>query len=214
MRIGILGSGNMADALGTQWARAGHDVMVSGRDPGRAAALADRMGARTGTWREAADFGDVVLLAIRDHAVFDVLREAGPLDGRVLIDVTNSLAPGFRLKEPAGTSFAERVAAAVPRARVVKAFNLCHEDVWRMTPPAFDGAPLAVPLAGDDADALAMVETLVRDMGCEPVSAGPLDRAGLLEAAAALVIGLWLGGADARAILPPVEYASGAPARR
>jgi predicted dinucleotide-binding enzyme len=51
-------------------------------------------------------------------------------------------------------SAAERIAAAAPDARVVKAFNLCHVDVWRLTPPVFDGRPLAVPLCGDDERAL------------------------------------------------------------
>jgi hypothetical protein len=90
---------------------------------------------------------------------------------------------------------------------VVKAFNLCHESVWRLTPPVFGGRPLAVPLCGDDEDAFTVVRRLVRDLGCEPLNAGGLDRAGLLEATAALLIGLWVGqGADAQAIAPPLEF--------
>jgi predicted dinucleotide-binding enzyme len=216
MRIGILGAGRMADALGTQWARVGHELMVSGRDPDRAVALAERIGpaVRTGTWTEAAAFGDVVLLAIRDHAVLEVLTAAGAADGtlrgRVLVDCTNPVVPErFTLATRGGPSMAERVAEATG-AHVVKAFNLCHEDVWRMTPPVFDGTPLAVPLCGDDPGALERVRSLVTDLRCDPVDGGGLERAGLLEATAAFMIGLWFGGADAQAVLPPLAYAFGA----
>ncbi|MEU8039804.1 NAD(P)-binding domain-containing protein [Streptosporangium sp. NPDC049078] len=215
MRIGILGAGRMADALGTHWARAGHELTVSGRNPVKAAALAARLGpaARAGTWEEAAVFGEVTLLAVRDHAVTEVLEAAGggrgTLDGRVLADCVNPVVQGrFTLATEGGPSMARRVAESTG-AHVVKAFNLCHEDVWRMTPPAFDGVPLAVPLCGDDPAALAAVRSLVTDLGCEPVDGGGLERAGLLEATAAFMIGLWVGGADARAVLPPLRYAFG-----
>ncbi|GAA4841096.1 NADP oxidoreductase [Kitasatospora terrestris] len=134
--------------------------------------------------------------------------------GTVLVDCSNPVGPGFRLLTEGGPSAARLLAAAAPEAHVVKAFNLCHEDVWRMRPPVFGGRPLAVPVCGDDAAALARVRGLVRDAGCEPVAGGGLDRAGLLEATAALFIGLWAGeGADAQAIAPPLAYATG-PARR
>ncbi|GAA5038440.1 NADPH-dependent F420 reductase [Streptomyces siamensis] len=210
MRIGTLGAGNMADALATQWARAGHDVCVGARDPGRAARLARRIGGRAGDLREAAEFGtDAVLLALPYAAVTEVVAGLEePLRGRVLIDCVNPVGPGFALRTAGGPSAAERVAAAAPGARVVKAFNLCHEDVWRLTPPVFSGRPLAVPLCGDDAQALDVVRRLVRDLGCEPLDAGGTARAGLLEATAALLIGLWVGeGADAQAIAPPREFA-------
>lgn len=217
MRIGILGAGNMADALGTQWARSGHELMVSGRDPANAAALADRIGlaTRAGDWAEVAAFGDVVLLAIRDQGVLEVLEAAGAgtgsLRGRVLIDCTNPVVPvRFTLATDGGPSMAELVAQRAVGANVVKAFNLCHQDVWRMTPPVFDGRALAVPLCGDDPGALATVGSLVRDLGCDPVEGGGLERAGLLEATAAFMIGLWFGGADAHAVLPPLKFATGA----
>ncbi|MGP3925654.1 NAD(P)-binding domain-containing protein [Streptomyces sp. 8N616] len=67
MRIGILGTGDMADALGTHWARAGHELLIGGRTPSRAAALAKRIGPRAraaGSLREAAEYGEAVLLAV------------------------------------------------------------------------------------------------------------------------------------------------------
>lgn len=217
MRIGILGAGNMADALGTQWARAGHEVIVSGRDWAKTQALAERIGpqARAGTWPQAASFGEVILLAVRDHGIPDVLSAvgaaSGALHGRVLIDCTNAVVPGrWTLATQGGLSMTEQIVAAAVGARVVKAFNLCHEDVWRMTPPVFDGRPLAVPLCGDDPDAVATVRALAADIGCEPVDGGGLERAALLEATAAFMIGLWFGGADAQAVLPPLKFALGA----
>ncbi|MFJ4905463.1 NADPH-dependent F420 reductase [Streptomyces sp. NPDC093249] len=213
MRIGVLGTGNMADALAAHWVRAGHEVTVGGRDPRAAERLAARLGggARPAGLRAAAGAGEVVLAALPYGAGAEVVRELrGPLDGRVLLDCSNPVGPGFRLLTEGGPSAARRLAEAAPGARVVKAFNLCHEDVWRMRPPVFDGSPLAVPVCGDDPAALARVHELVVDAGCVPVSGGGLDRAGLLEATAALFIGLWVGeGADVRSIAPPLAYASG-----
>lgn len=213
MRIGVLGTGNMADALATHWVRAGHDVAVGGRDMHKAERLAARLGggAKAGGLRAAAEFGQVVLVALplgAGESVVRTLRVA--LDGKVLIDCSNPVGPGFRLLTRSGLSAAQQLAAAAPGTHVVKAFNLCHEDVWRMSPPVFDGRRLAVPVCGDDATALTLVHELVRHVGCEPVAGGSLERAGLLEATAALFIGLWVGeGADAQAIAPPLAYATG-----
>ncbi|MGW5663703.1 NADPH-dependent F420 reductase [Streptomyces sp. NPDC003758] len=209
MRIGIVGTGAMADALGGQWARVGHDVLVGGRDTGRSAALAGRIGGRAGSLRRVVEHGrDAVLLAVPYAVAADMVSGlSDTLAGRTLIDCTNPVGPGFLLETGGGPSAAERIAAAAPGARVVKAFNLCHESVWRLTPPVFDGRPLAVPLCGDDASALETVRRLVHDLGCLPLDGGGLERAALLEATAAFLIGLWVGqGADAQAIAPPLEY--------
>ncbi|MYT73402.1 MULTISPECIES: NAD(P)-binding domain-containing protein [unclassified Streptomyces] len=213
MRIGVLGTGNMANALATHWVRAGHDVLVGGRDVRKAERLATRLGssAKPASLRGAAEFGQVVLAALPFGVGSSVVRELrAVLDGKVLIDCSNPVGTGFLLLTQSGLSAAQQLAAAAPGTHVVKAFNLCHEDVWRMTPPVFDERPLAVPVCGDDAAALALVHQLVRDVGCEPLAGGGLERAGLLEATAALFIGLWVGeGADAQAIAPPLAYAAG-----
>jgi predicted dinucleotide-binding enzyme len=211
MRIGVLGTGNMAAALGGQWSRQGHQVTIGGRDVGKATALAARMGVSAGALAQAAGAGDVLLLAVPYDAVPDVLAEAGAVRGKVVIDCTNPLVPGRFTLSTNGRSAAEQVADRAPNARVVKAFNLCHVDVWRMTPPVFNGRPLSVPLCGDDAAAVDMVASLVDDLGCRAVNAGGLERAGLLEAMAAFVIGLWLDDEDAQAVLPPLEFALGEP---
>jgi predicted dinucleotide-binding enzyme len=180
MRIGILGAGNMATALGAGWRAAGHEVLTGGRT-----ALA-----------EAGRFGSVVLLAVPAAAAVEVLPHVPP--GRVVIDCTNEVTPGFGVGHPYA-----RIAAARPDLRVVKAFNLCHDSVWRLPSRVFDGRPLAVPMCGPD-DAKDVVEQLVADLGCTPVDGGGPDRAALLEATAAFAIGLWFGGVDAQAILQPM----------
>jgi predicted dinucleotide-binding enzyme len=209
MRIGILGTGNMADALAGQWARRVHEITIGGRDLDRAGALATKIGASAGTLSQAAAFGDVVLLAVPHSAVPAVLDSAA-LDGQIVVDCTNPVVPGRFVLSTNGQSAAEAIVTRAPSARVVKAFNLCHVDVWRMRPPVFEGRPLAVPLCGDDPDAIATVASLVSDLGCHPVNGGRLERAGLLEATAAFMIGLWMSGEDAQAVLPPLEFAEGA----
>ncbi|MFM9452127.1 NADPH-dependent F420 reductase [Streptomyces europaeiscabiei] len=213
MRIGVLGTGNMADALATHWVRAGHQVTIGGRNPHKAERLATRIGGGTkpASLRAAAEFGQVVLAALPFGAGADVAQELrAALQGKVLLDCSNPVGPGFRLLTQGGPSAAQQLAAAAPEAHVIKAFNLCHEDVWRMRPPVFDGRPLAVPVCGDDETALARVHELVQDVGCEPVAGGGLERAGLVEATAALFIALWVGeGADVQAIAPPLAYAAG-----
>jgi 8-hydroxy-5-deazaflavin:NADPH oxidoreductase len=208
MRIGILGAGNMADALGGQWAAAGHEMMIGARTPAKALALAGRLGprARAGGLRDAAEYGDAVLLAVRYEGLPDVFRTVGgALRGRTLVDCVNGIVhPGVTLARP---SVAEWIAGETG-ASVVKAFNLCHDSVWRRR-PHFEGRPLAVPICGDDPDALMTVRTLVTAIGGEPLDAGGLTRAALLEATAAFAIGLLIGGADPRAVFPPVAYARG-----
>jgi predicted dinucleotide-binding enzyme len=213
MRVGVLGTGNMADALAGHWVRAGHEVTIGGRDVGKAERLAARIGggARAAGLRAAAESGAVVLAALPFGAGVAVARDLrSALDGKALIDCSNPVGAGFRLLTEGGPSVARQLAAAAPGAHVVKAFNLCHDDVWRMRPPVFGGRPLAVPVCGDDEAALARVHRLVRDAGCAPLAAGGLERAGLVEATAALFIGLWVGeGADVQAIAPPLAYAAG-----
>ncbi|MDG5805204.1 NAD(P)-binding domain-containing protein [Streptomyces ossamyceticus] len=213
MRIGVLGTGNMADALAAHWVRAGHDVTIGGRNAQKAEGLATRLGggAKPASLRAAAEFGQVVLAALPFGAGASVARELrAALRGKVLIDCSNPVGPGFQLLTRSGLSAAQQLAAAAPGTQVVKAFNLCHENVWRMSPPIFDGRPLAVPVCGDDETALALVHQLVRHVGCEPVAGGGLERAGLLEATAAFFIGLWVGeGVDVQAIAPPLAHAAG-----
>ncbi|MEV6388492.1 NADPH-dependent F420 reductase [Nocardia xishanensis] len=214
MRIGIIGAGAMARALGGGWAAAGHEVRFGARRREAAVELADAIGhgARGGSIEEAAEFADAVLLAVPVDALDAVLRST-VLDGRVLIDCTNAFQPDT--SAPDGTlnfvlaedAVAERVAATVPTAHVVKAFNLCAAEVWAAEAREFDGSRLSVPLCGDDPDAVQLVAGLAEDLKLRPFPAGGLHRARYLEATSAMTVGLWFAGHDSRAMFPPLAAA-------
>ncbi|GAB3161152.1 NADP oxidoreductase [Microbispora hainanensis] len=212
MRIGILGTGAMATALGGAWARAGHDVLVGGRDRAAAAATAARIGgAKDGTLADAAAHGELVLAAVPAGVaprLVDALADA--LAGRTVVDCSNPLEPGDDgpvLTTGGTTSVARLMADAAPDAHVVKAFNLCHDSVWTLPRPVFDGAPLAVPFCGDDPASLGRTAALITSMGCEPMPCGGLSRAVYVEAAAAFAIGAWWSGAEPRFAFPASERA-------
>ncbi|TDU90627.1 hypothetical protein EV138_4219 [Kribbella voronezhensis] len=207
MRIGTLGNGEMAEALGRHWVRAGHQVMIGGRDPGRAATVAARIGATGGSMQDASKYGKVVLLALPAEVAVGVLTGLDLAPGTTLVDCTNAFDHGdFTLAVPA---MAESISQAVPHVRVVKAFNLAADTVWRDAPQLFDGAPLGVPICADDPAAADLVGRFVRDLGYLPVPAGSLARARLLEATAALAVGIWVTGGDVRALFPPRAAAFG-----
>lgn len=201
MKIGVLGAGMMTEALAAGWVQAGHEVLIGGRTADKAAGLAKRIGARAGTLREAAEFGDAVLIAVRLAGLEETLRAAGApegaLAGKTVIDCGNAVnVSDFSLVTfEGGTSMAEEVARLSPGAHVVKAFNQAHATVWRMRPPAFAGGPLAVPFAGDE-DGKATARTLITDLGAEPLDAGDLKQARHLEAMAIVVIRLLFAGYD------------------
>ncbi|WP_261574213.1 NADPH-dependent F420 reductase [Frankia gtarii] len=213
MRIGILGTGALAEALGTGWARAGHEVVVGGRSRAKAQALAGRLGAgaRTADPREVVAGRDAVLLAVLWSGIADVLRDvdaaAGALAGTTLIDPTNAVEHGVgALLTGAGTSAASQIAAWAPGAHVVKAFHLFPAEQWT-APPTGDTAgtaPATVVICGDDAGALRITGELVRDVGGTPAVLGPLARARQLEEAAGFVIGLAFAGVDPSSAIPQV----------
>ncbi|MEU9298944.1 NAD(P)-binding domain-containing protein [Streptomyces sp. NPDC048269] len=213
MRIGVLGTGGMAAALGGAWARAGHEVFVGGRDGAAAEALARRIGgAGHGTPARAAEYGEVALLAVPAGAAPALAEEhAAALAGRTVVDCTNPLAPGpdgVMLTTRAGESVAGRIQAAAPGAHVVKAFNLVHASVWDLPAGAFGETPPAVPFCADDAHAAERVAGLITAMGWSPMPAGGLDRAVYVEATAAFVIGVWWAGGSPRLAFPEPAHPS------
>ncbi len=214
MRIGILGTGAMAIALGAAWVRAGHDVRVGGRDTEAASRTAVLTGAcGYGTLVEAAAHGEVVLTAVPAFAAPQLAKELAPvLAGRTVIDCTVPMAPGAEgpaLTTVGATSVARLIADAAPGAHVVKAFGVCHESVWTMDRPVFEGAPLAVPFCTDHPGAATRVAELIASMACSPLPCGGLDRAALLEATAVFAIGVWWSGAEARFAFPAPALAPG-----
>jgi predicted dinucleotide-binding enzyme len=210
MRIGILGTGTLAEGLGTGWVRAGHEVVVGGRSPAKAQGLADRLGrgVRAVAPRAAVTGCDAVLLAVSWDGVEDMLRSAGAAEGRLdgipLIDPTNAVEHGVGvLLTGPGDSMAQRVAALAPGARVVKAFHLFPAGQW--TSLLGSGGPsVTVAMCGDDPEALGVVSELVRDVGGVPAVLGPLDRVRQLEEVAGFVIGLAFAGSDPNSAVPHV----------
>ncbi|MFJ9765569.1 NADPH-dependent F420 reductase [Streptomyces erythrochromogenes] len=214
MRIGILGTGAMATALGAAWVRAGHDVRVGGRDTEAAARTAQFTGASEhGSLAEAAAHGDVVLIAVPADVAAQLARELAPLlVGRTVIDCTVPMAPGEDgpiLATGGTTSIAQLIADAAPGAHVVKAFGVCHESIWTLDRPAFEGAPLAVPFCTDQPAAATRMAEIIASMGCTPLPCGGLDRAALLEATAVFAVGVWWSGAEARFAFPAPALAPG-----
>jgi 8-hydroxy-5-deazaflavin:NADPH oxidoreductase len=210
MKIGILGTGTLATALGTVWASAGHDVAIAGRSPAKAAALADRIGAkaRATTPREAVTGRDAVLLAVAWAGVADILDSAGAGEGSLnataLIDPSNAVEHGVGVLLTAdGRSAAQRIGELAPGAQVVKAFHLFAADTWH-APADGNGESVTVAICGDDQAALDTVAALVRDAGGKPAVLGSLKRSRQLEEVAGFVIGLAFKGVDPRSAVPQV----------
>lgn len=179
MKIGIVGSGRVGSALGTTWAKAGHTVMFSSLDLEADKKLAASVGhgARAGTPREAAAFGDVLLISVPYHALPAVGKDLGALlKGKVVIDTCNPFVErdgeiGVKAREKgAGLMSAE----LLPGARIVRAFNAI--GAARMGAAWQEPGKVGMPIAGDDAQAIAKVSRLIRDIGFEPVLVGGLAK--------------------------------------
>ena len=181
MKIGIIGSGHIGGTLGVLWAKAGHQILFSSRHPEELADLVKRAGplARAGMPREAAAFGEVVLISVPYGAVPQVGRDLAPeLAGKVVLETGNPYpSRDGAMAEPAlqkGTGLAS--AEFLPGVRLVRAFNsIPAADLANDANRA--GERIAVPLAGDDRAALEVARRLVRDAGFEPVVVGPLASA-------------------------------------
>jgi hypothetical protein len=185
MRIAIIGAGKVGMALGHGWARDGHDVVFGVRNPAGKEVLVGRAAGIAEAVRDAA----VVVLATPWDAVDSAVGAAGSLDGKILVDCTNPILPALAgLSVGTTESAAERIAAQVPRARVVKAFNTTGSG--NMENPRFGAERLTMFYCGDDAEAKRTVEPLIVTLGFAPVDAGPLQAARYLEPLAMLWIHL------------------------
>jgi predicted dinucleotide-binding enzyme len=180
-KIGIIGAGRIGGTLGELWVRAGHEVLLSSRHPERLQGLADRLGplARAGTPREAAAFGEVILIAVPYGALPQVGRDyAAEMRGKVVLDCANPFphrdGPVAEEARRKGTGVAS--AEHLPGVRLVRAFNTIPFGVLQGQAHRA-GERVAVPLAGDDPGALEIAARLVQDAGFEPVLVGPLARA-------------------------------------
>lgn len=187
MRIGILGSGLMGAKLGTIFARAGHEVVFSYSHSERKLkrlAREARGRAQAGTPREAAANADAVLLAVHWSRVNDVLKQAGNLSGKVIVSCSLPMsADDTRLVVAHTSSGAETLARKVRKADVVSAFSTAPSevlfDVFRRKRRTRRRPSLLY--CGDDRNAKKVAARMIRDVGFEPLDAGPLRIARYLE---------------------------------
>ena len=178
MKIGIVGSGNVGSAIGASRVRAGHEVMFSSLNIEHDKALAARLGggARAGTPREAAAFGDVVMISVPYHALPAVGKDlADIIKGKIVIDTNNpilardgDLAKWAREK---GAGLASQ--ELLPGARIVRAFNAI--GAAQMGAAYKEPGRIGMPIASDDAQAIEVASRLIRDVGYEPVLIGGLE---------------------------------------
>lgn len=197
MRIGIIGTGNIGGALARHWAAAGHEVLISSRNPDELQSLADELGpsVEAGTPREAAAFGDVILVSVPYAATPQIGRDfEAELRGKIVLDTGN---PSERrdgamaldaLRKGSGIASSE----FLPGTRLVRAFN-CIPAASLANQANRRPARIAIPLAGDDEEALVVAQRLVDDAGFDGVVVGSLDTARHFDLGQPLA----LGGASA-----------------
>lgn len=187
MKIAIIGAGNVGGALGSGWAKHGHEVTFGVRDPKKTDAS---INAKVVSVMEAAQSSDIIVLCVPAAAVPDALQSAGNLANKIVLDATNPLLPDLSgLSTPPGTSGGEMV-ASLTTAPVVKIFNTTGYP--NMANPDYHGTRATMLYCGDDANAKRIAAGLAKDLGFDPVDAGPLKHARLLEWLAVLWITLAL----------------------
>lgn len=183
MRIAVIGSGNVGATLGEAWVKAGHAVTFGMRDPKGGSAPA---GAQSATVLDAIKSAEVVVLAVPWAAVPELLESYPDWSGKIVVDCTNPIGPGFVPAIKDGTSAAEEVARLAKGAKVVKAFNTTGFN--NMNNPVYQGKPVSMLFATDSPEVQKTAEQLIRDVGFEPVFAGELKQARYLEQLAMLWI--------------------------
>jgi 8-hydroxy-5-deazaflavin:NADPH oxidoreductase len=178
MRIGVIGAGRIGGNAARLFAKAGHEVLVSfSRDQGKLEALAAEIGGRAGTPREAVQFADVVMLSVSWTLIDDVLAQAGPFDGKVVIDTTNQFGrEGW--EDLGGRTAAQVNAARMPGARYTKAFNTLTSGFQAQAAGRTGPDRVVMFLCGDDEEAKRIVSGLIDDAGFTPVDMGSIPARG------------------------------------
>jgi predicted dinucleotide-binding enzyme len=186
IRIGVIGAGNIGGTLGTLWVKDGHEVMFASRHPENLKPLVDELGpkAKAGTPEEAIKFGDAVFLAVPYKAYPEMSKEIGPLlKGKVVLDAGNAT----QRREPELYDEVQKNGLGVtsakyfPGAKLVRAFSSANYKIFAKEGANGGkdraGGRMAIPIAGDDPEALKVAEGLVRDAGFDPVVIGGLKDA-------------------------------------
>lgn len=188
MKIGILGSGVVAQALGAGFLDRGHEVMLGSGHPDRLAAwAAQHPGVRIGSFADAAGFAELAVLAVKGHAAVAVMQAAGAqrLAGKTVLDTTNPIADAapvdgvLQFFTGPNESLLERLQSAFPEVRFVKAFNSVGSAF--MVDPKFAGGPPTMFICGDDPEARGAARALVEGAGWEVADMGRAVAARAIE---------------------------------
>lgn len=201
MKVTLIGTGNMGSGLAKNIAKAGHTLVITGRDAAKAQALAQ---ANRASFKAAiaAEGADVVIVATAYADAVAALGAAGDLAGKVVIDITNPLTADYMgLTVGHSTSAAEEIQKAFPKAKVVKAFNTVFAQTLA-DGPSLAGETVPVYVAGDDAQARETVKALIQSTGFAAVDAGGLKNARYLEPLAGLNVYFGYGAGKGTAIAP------------
>jgi len=182
VRIGIVGAGRIGGGAARMFARAGHELLVSGgRNPSEFAELANEIGGRSGTTREAVDFGEVFVFSVPWRVIDDVLPSLGPLEGKIVIDTTNQFGSGG-VEDLGGRTAAQVNAARMPGARYTKSFNTLTSAFQAEASQRTGVDRVALFVCGDDTEAKKLVSGLIADAGFVPVDVGGTADAAPMEA--------------------------------
>jgi predicted dinucleotide-binding enzyme len=202
MKVLVIGAGNMGSGFVKQFAAAGHQVDVTGRDAAKARSVAEQFGARAVPSAGAAKDHDVIVVATGYADAVTALQGVGDLSGKTVVDVTNPLSADYMsLTVGHTTSAAETIAAAVPGAHVVKAFNTVFAQVLGAGPD-LGGQKVQVFVASDDPVAKETVKALAQSIGFDVIDTGSLRNARYLEPLAGLNIYLGYGAGLGTSIAP------------
>jgi hypothetical protein len=188
MKIGVIGSATVGQTLASGLKKHGHDVRIASRTPAKLADFSKSAGIAAGTFSEVAAWSEVIVLAVSGTAAVDAVREAGPenLRGKPVVDTTNPIAKEppedgvVRFFTSPNESLMERLQAAAPAAKFVKAFNSVGAGL--MVDPAFPGgAKPTMFYCGNDQAAKAVVSKMIEQLGWEGADMGSAKAARAIE---------------------------------
>ena len=182
----------MGTGFAKSLAKTNHEVFIGSREPEKAEKMAQELGGnlKEGSYKEAVEFADLVILAVPWDVEKDIVRNLGDASGKILVDICNPLTKDFSgLDVGFTTSAAEEIAKLASGAKVVKAFNTIFAEVLQQS-LKFEEGRANVFICGDDRDAKEKVSQLVKDIGYEPVDCGALSAARWVEPLGMLNINL------------------------
>lgn len=187
MKVGVLGSGQVAKVLGKAFLEVGHEVMLGSRDAEKVKGWSDHASASAGTFAETAAYGDVVVVAVKGNVAEELVRQiARPLAGKTVIDAGNPIAEGsppvngiLQYFTGPNDSLMERLQKAAPEANFVKAFS-CVGNAF-MFRPNFPGGPPTMFICGNSDEAKTTVRAILKDFGWESEDIGKVEGARAIE---------------------------------